>query len=111
MISPQIDRTPREPTEPPPLAYTVLRDRGNHVATRYGLTFTLGPELRQLYTTFGIDLEKANGDASWTLPIPARFVIDRHGVVRAAEADPDYTHRPEPADTVAVLREVTRLTA
>jgi hypothetical protein len=35
--------------------------------------------------------------------IPARFVIDRHGIVRAVDADLDYTHRPEPADTVKIL--------
>jgi hypothetical protein len=26
------------------------------------------------------------------------------GIIRSAQADPDYTARPEPADTVAVLR-------
>jgi len=40
--------------------------------------------------------EKFNGDASWTLPIPARFLIDRGGIIRWAEADPGYTTRPEP---------------
>ena len=36
--------------------------------------------------------------------MPARFVIDRAGVVRAAESDPDYTTRPGPEDTLAALR-------
>ncbi len=57
---------------------------------------------------FGIDLPTANGDDSWTLPMPARFVIDRSGMIRAADVDPDYTRRPEPADTVAVLRSLAR---
>jgi len=48
-------------------------------------------------------LEKRNGDSSWQLPMPARFVIDRGGVIRYAEADPDYTTRPEPEEAVAVL--------
>jgi hypothetical protein len=33
-------------------------------------------------------------------------VIDREGVIRAVDADPDYTRRPEPAATVAVLRDL-----
>jgi peroxiredoxin len=49
------------------------------------------------------DLARGNGDGTWRLPIPARFVIDRGGVIRAADADPDYTHRPEPASTLEVL--------
>lgn len=110
-MSPQVDRAPRETSEPAPLSYIVLRDRGNRVAAQYGLAFTLPDELRRIYLGFGIDLEKANGDPSWTLPIPARFVIDAQGVVRAADADPDYTRRPEPADTIAVLKTLSGVTA
>jgi hypothetical protein len=32
--------------------------------------------------------------------MPGRFVIDRGGIVRAADVDPDYEHRPEPQKTV-----------
>ena len=38
-----------------------------------------------------------------TMHVTARFVIDRAGIIRAADADPDYTRRPEPAQTVEVL--------
>jgi peroxiredoxin len=74
------------------------------VAEQFGLRFALPEYLRQIYRSFPLDLEKYNGDASWTLPIPARFVVDRAGILRAAESDPDYTTRPEPADTLATLR-------
>lgn len=70
----------------------------------YGLAFALPEDLRQVYTKFGVDLAKANGDDSWTLPIPARFVVDRLGIIRQADADPDYTRRSEPAGTVEILR-------
>ncbi len=59
-----------------------------------------------MYRGFGLDLEKANG--AWTLPMPARFVIDRSGVIRSADVDPDYTRRTEPAETVKVLRTLGR---
>jgi len=108
VLSPQIQRTTRESDDQPPLPFTLLHDRGNQVATRYGLTFALPDDLRQLYRKFGIDLAKANGDDSWTLPMPARFVIDRMGTIRAVDVDPDYTRRPEPAKTVEVLRALPR---
>jgi peroxiredoxin len=60
--------------------------------------------LRETYRTFPLDLEMFNGDASWTLPIPARFVIDWNGIIRAAQSDPDYTTRPEPSDALDALR-------
>ncbi len=104
VISPQVARTPREPEEPRPLPFEGLRDHGNQVAATYGLVFTLPDDLRAIYQTFGIDLATGNGDGTWRLPVPARFVIDRTGTIRAADADPDYTRRPEPAQTVEVLR-------
>ena len=74
------------------------------MAEDYGLVFTLPDDLREIYQKLGIDLARGNGDGTWRLPVPARFVIDRGGVIRAVDADPDYTRRPEPADTLDVLR-------
>jgi peroxiredoxin len=82
----------------------MLRDLGNRVAEAYGLAFTLPDELQAIYLKFGIDLARGNGDGTWRLPIPARFVIDRQGVIRAADADPDYTRRSEPSHTVEALK-------
>ena len=104
MISPQVARTPRETEESKPLAFELLRDFGNRVAEAYGLVFTLPDDLREIYLRIGIDLARGNGDGTWRLPIPARFVIDRQGIIRAVDADPDYTRRSEPARTVEILR-------
>ncbi len=61
-------------------------------------------DLKELYLQFGINLAVSNGDDSWTLPIPARYIIDREGVIRYARSDPDYTRRPEPDETIEALR-------
>ena len=103
VISPQVARTPRETEEPKPLPFEVVRDFGNRVAEAYGLLFTLPDDLREVYLKFGIDLARGNGDGTWRLPVPARFVIDGQGIVRAVDADPDYTRRSEPARTVEIL--------
>jgi peroxiredoxin len=78
--------------------------KGNQVVSKFGLVFTLPNDLRELYSRFGIDLERFNGDDSWQLPIPGRFIIDSNSLIRYARADPDYTVRPEPRETVAVLQ-------
>jgi len=36
--------------------------------------------------------------------MPGRLVVDRSGVVRAVDVDPDYTVRPEPDATLAEVR-------
>ena len=99
-------RTPRETEEPKPFAYEMLRDSGNQVAEKYGLVFTLPDDLREIYLKFGIDLARGNGDGTWRLPVPARFVIDRAGIICAVDADPDYTRRSEPARTVEILEKL-----
>jgi len=37
--------------------------------------------------------------------MPARYVIDKEGVIRAADVNADYTIRPEPSETVRQLRD------
>jgi len=75
------------------------------IAKTFGLVFTLPNDLKDLYlNTFKNDLAQRNGESSWQLPLPARFVIDRGGVIRYAQADPDYTVRPEPEETVAIVK-------
>ena len=87
------------------LTFDILSDAGNQVAAQFGLKFTVSDPVRKVYhDTFKLDLQKFNGDASWTLPMPARFIVDRSGVIRYAQADPDYTTRPEPDETLQALR-------
>lgn len=91
------------------LNFDILSDHGNQVSSQFGLTFSLPEELKGVYQKFGLDLARFNGDASWTLPMPARFVVDKQSIIRAAAVDPDYTRRPEPEETVRLLREPTSL--
>ncbi|SKA04468.1 AhpC/TSA family protein [Enhydrobacter aerosaccus] len=88
------------------LTFPILWDEKSAVAEAFGLAFTLPDDLRKVYLSFGNDLAVRNGDPSWRLPVPARFVIDDGGIVRSVEADPDYTHRPEPESTLEALRKI-----
>jgi peroxiredoxin len=88
------------------LTFPILWDEKSAIAQAFGLAFTLPDDLRAVYLGFGNDLAIRNGDPSWHLPVPARFVIDAAGIVRSVEADPDYTHRPEPESTLEALRKV-----
>ena len=89
------------------LKFDILRDPGNDIAHTYGLRWTLPGDLKEIYLQFEIDLAASNGDDSWTLPIPGRFIIDQAGTVRYARIDPDYTRRPEPSETLDALKHLT----
>ena len=87
------------------IAFDVLSDDGNRVASAFGLTFRLPDAVNDLYKGFGIDLEASNGEGSQTLPVPATFVIDKGGKVIKAFVDADYTTRAEPDEVIAALKE------
>lgn len=85
------------------LSIPILTDEDNALAIKFGLVFSLPGELRDVYLSFGIDLERHNGNSSWTLPMPARYIIDRSGIIRDAAVSVDYTARPEPEETLKQL--------
>jgi len=105
-ISPQLQSFNRELREEKKLTFEILSDPGNEVAQRYGLAFKLPDDLKEIYLKFNIDLEKYNGDDSWTLPLPARLVIDQEGIIRYAAINADYTVRPDPEETIAALKNI-----
>jgi len=105
-ISPQLPDESMSTAEKNELTFSVLSDVGNVVARKLDLVFTLTEELRPLYKDFGIDLEKANGDESFELPIPATFVVDKNGVVQSAFVNADYKQRMEPAEIINALKQI-----
>ena len=86
------------------LSFDVLSDPGNGVADQYGIKYALAPELAKSYYNIGIKLNDYNGDDSWTLPLAARFIVDVNGIIQYAVVNADYTIRPEPEDTLTVLK-------
>jgi peroxiredoxin len=106
LISPQLEEHNQAMAEEKKLSVDILSDPGNEVAERYGIRFKLQEDLKRVYEGFGVRLDEYNGDTSWTLPMPARLIIDRDGIIRYAEINPDYTMRPDPEDTIEVLKKI-----
>lgn len=99
-VTPQLAEASRSLIEKQQISFDLLSDPGNAYSAKLGLRFTLPDDLKAVYLGFGNDLAVRNGESSWTLPMPGRFVVDRGGVVRAADVDPDYERRPEPQQTI-----------
>jgi peroxiredoxin len=110
-ISPQTATNSRRSSREKNLEFPILYDPGNKVAASFELRFKLPDYLIELYRDgFKNDLSVANGDDSWTLPMPARFVIGQDGYIAYAEVNPDYTKRPDPSELLPVLEKLQRAT-
>lgn len=89
------------------LMFPILSDAANKVAAQFGVAYQVPDYQQELFKTVFINLPFINGDDTWTLPLPATFVVTsdatRAGSIGFSFADEDYTVRAEPADVLAAL--------
>ncbi|MGU5692020.1 peroxiredoxin-like family protein [Aeromonas veronii] len=102
-LTPEMPTTAQDTLTANELAITVLSDEGNRVSASLGLVFELPEVLRPIYERFGIDIPASNGDDSFTLPVPATYILGLDRVARYHFVNVDYTQRAEPTQLIAEL--------
>lgn len=103
-ISPMLPDSSLDLAEKHALAFPVLSDVGNKVADDFGLVFTVDDRIQAMYLErLGNNLPKLNGDESFTLPLPATYVIGQNGVITYSYVNADYRLRADPEDVLAAL--------
>jgi peroxiredoxin len=110
-ISPQTAPNSRKSVRQNKLSLPILSDVKGKISAAFGLRFNLPDYLIELYKQLKNDLPTFNDDPSWTLPMPARYVIGQDGVILYSEVNPDYTRRPEPEDMIPVLQRAAAVRA
>jgi peroxiredoxin len=110
-ISPQTTRQNGFTLEQHGLPYPLLSDPGATLAEQFGIAHTIPQDLRRYYQSILINIPFNNAglsyhnatEASWRLPLPAVFVIDRTGIILFSEAHADFRVRPEPVEIFSAL--------
>ncbi|HEU4618910.1 MAG TPA: redoxin domain-containing protein [Gammaproteobacteria bacterium] len=105
-VSPQSVEQTLSQVEKSSLVFPVIPDVGSSIALSFKLVYRVSPATESLLRGFAIELPVVNATDSWELPVPATYVIDRHGTIRHAFVDADYRKRLEPLD---LLRELHKL--
>ena len=103
VLTPELERYTRALHKKLNLTFDMLTDLHLKTAEQFRLVFTLPNYLRDLYKSFGNALDRFHDEPEFRLPIPARYVVDKQGVIRAADMNADYTIRPEPSETLRQL--------
>jgi peroxiredoxin len=103
-LTPELQRYTRTLHKKFNLTFDILTDLHLKTAEQFGLVFVLPDYLRELYKSFGSTLDRFHDEPEYRLPMPARYVIDKEGIIRAADVNADYTIRPEPSETVRQLQ-------
>jgi peroxiredoxin len=107
VITPELERYTRALHKKLNLTFDILTDLHLKTAEEFRLVFTLPDYLRDLYKSFGSALDRFHDEPGYRLPIPARYLVDKEGIIRAADVNADYTIRLEPAETLKELRNLT----
>jgi peroxiredoxin len=107
VLTPGLERYTRALHKKLNLTFDILTDLHLKIAEEFRLVFTLPDYLRELYKSFGSTLDRFHDESEYRLPMPARYIIDKEGIIRAADVNADYTIRSEPSETLKQLRTLT----
>lgn len=104
VITPEVERFNAELRSAVGARYPVLSDMDNGYPLMLNLAFYVGDEKKALMMCAGWDIQPYNANDSWTLPIPATFVVGADGLVKARHIDPDYRKRMDVDAIVTAVR-------
>ncbi len=107
-LSPQDIPNSKETVAQLGLHYPNCADAKNAVAALYGLRYEFPDYAIEAYKSIGANLPDYNGEDSWSLPVPAVYIIRPDGVIHHAQVDVDYRQRMEPADIVETVRTIAK---
>ncbi len=108
VLTPELERYTRALRKKLNLPFDILTDLHLKTAEQFGLVFTFPDYLRDLYQSFGSTLDRFHDESVYRLPMPARYIVDSNNLIRAADVNADYTIRPEPSETLRLLKEIVR---
>ncbi len=86
--------------------FEVLCDVDFGVGLAAGVVFRIPKLYRARCESSGLNFPQRHGNAAWCLPVPATFILTPDGKVAWRFVDVDFSHRAEPADIIAALRQL-----
>jgi len=86
--------------------FDVLCDVDFGVGLAAGVVFRIPKLYRARCESSGLNFPQRHGNAAWCLPVPATFILTPDGKVAWRFVDVDFSHRAEPADIIAALRQL-----
>ena len=97
VLTPELERYTRALHKKLNLTFDMLTDLHLKTTEQFRLVFTLPDYLGDLYKSFGNALDRFHDEPDYRLPMPGRYLVDKQGIIRAADVNADYKIRPEPS--------------
>ena len=85
--------------------HQVICDCNNQIARSFGIVYELGPDEKQLFTSWDLSLTEVNQSEKWELPLPATYIVNPDRRIGFQFVDADFRSRLPPEDIVNFLRQ------
>lgn len=84
-------------------SFSIIQDSGYKIMKAYDVNYKVDDALNMKLKSYGVDLEKNNGNTDHVLPVPATYVIDQSGKIIFVQFDKDYTKRASVGSILNIL--------
>ena len=92
-VTPETGENINKTIEKTHASFSIIQDKDYKIMKAYDVNYKVDDALFTKLKSYGVDLEKNNGNNDHVLPVPATYVIDRSGKIIYVHFDKDYTKR------------------
>jgi len=102
-VSPEKQENITNTIEKTKATYSILSDDSLKIMTAYKVAFELDSKTTEKYKGYGINLIERNGTNGNNLPVPAVYIINKHGKITYRYFDLNYKNRVSVKEILAHL--------
>jgi peroxiredoxin len=102
-ITPETEDNIAKTVEKTKASFSMVQDKGYTIMKAYDVNYTMDEAMVTKYKTYGVDLNKNNGNTDHVLPVPATYIINKSGKITFVHFDKDYTKRASVAQIMAKI--------
>jgi peroxiredoxin len=102
-VTPETSENINKTIEKTHASFSMVQDKDYTIMKAYDVNYILDPTMVAKYKTYGIDLEKNNGNTDHVLPVPATYIINKSGKIKYVQFDKDYRKRPSVTTIISQL--------
>ncbi|WCT10585.1 peroxiredoxin-like family protein [Mucilaginibacter jinjuensis] len=102
-VTPETGENINKTIEKTHASFSMVQDKDYSIMKAYDVNYVMDPAMVAKYKTYGVDLDKNNGNTDHVLPVPATYIIDKSGKIKYVQFDKDYRKRPSVATILSEL--------
>jgi peroxiredoxin len=102
-VTPETAENIAKTVEKTKASFSMIEDKGYAIMKAYDVNFKMDDAMVAKYKTYGVDLDKNNGNTDHVLPVPATYIINKSGKITYVHFNKDYRKRASVATLLSKI--------